>query len=79
MRVYRYALAPGEASPMHSHARPYLVIAATDVSLRMTAPDGAAREHPVRAGDLHWVDSPVTHRLANAGTAGAVIVEVELK
>ena len=49
------------------------------MQLRMTSPDGASLEHPVKAGDLHWVDSRVTHVLANRGTEAGVIVEVELK
>ena len=79
MRVYRYALDPGAATPQHAHARPYLVVAATDVQLKMTAPDGRAMEHPVKAGDLHWVDAAVTHTLVNAGTEKAVLLEIELK
>lgn len=79
MRVYRYDLAPGAASASHTHARPYLIVAATGFNLRMTAPGGAAMEHPIQAGDLHWIDTPVTHTLANTGTATGVIVEIELK
>ena len=79
MRVYRYELAPGAAAPQHSHTRPYLVIAATDINLRMTSPDGSSMEHPVKAGDMHWVDSAVTHTLMNHGAAKAVLVEIELK
>jgi len=45
----------------------------------MKSPDGATMEHPIQAGDLHWVDSRVTHVLANRGPEAGVIVEVELK
>ena len=79
MRLYRYELAPGAATPQHTHTRPYLVLAATDINLRMTSPDGDSMEHPVKAGDIHWVDSAVTHTLMNRGTAKAVLVEIELK
>jgi quercetin dioxygenase-like cupin family protein len=79
MRVYRYELEPGAASPEHTHHRPYLVVAATDINLRMTSPDGSSMEHPVKAGDMHWVDSEVTHTLINHGTNKAVLVEIELK
>jgi quercetin dioxygenase-like cupin family protein len=79
MRVYRYELEPGAATAQHSHTRPYLVLAATDITLRMTAPDGASMEHPVKAGDMHWIDSAVTHTLMNRGTTKAVLVEIELK
>lgn len=79
MRVYRYELEPGAASQQHTHKRPYLVVAATDINLRMTSPDGSSMEHPVKAGDMHWVDSAVTHTLINRGNAKAVLVEIELK
>jgi quercetin dioxygenase-like cupin family protein len=79
MRVYRYELPAGAASPQHTHVRPYLIVAATAMDLRMTSPDGAVMEHAVRAGDMHWVESGVTHTLANGGTEKGVMVEVELK
>ena len=79
MRVYRYELAPGQASSQHAHRRPYVMVAATDMTLRMTSPDGQAMEHAVKAGDLHWIDTPVTHTLVNAGSTNGVIVEFELK
>jgi quercetin dioxygenase-like cupin family protein len=79
MRAYRWELAPGAASAVHTHARPYLIVAATGMDLRMTAPGGASMAHPVKAGDIHWVDAPVTHTLANEGQAPGVLVEIELK
>lgn len=79
MRLYRYELAPGAASPQHSHARPYLLVAATDVELRMTSPGGASMTHPVKAGEMHWVNTAVTHILANQGQQKAILVEFELK
>jgi quercetin dioxygenase-like cupin family protein len=79
LRVYRYELPPGGASPQHTHSRPYVIIAATPMNLRMTSPDGRAMEHSIQAGDLHWVDSSVTHTLVNAGAEKAVLVEIELK
>jgi len=79
LRVYRWDLAPGARTPQHTHDRPYVVVAATSMALKMTGPDGATLEHPVEAGDLHWVDTKVTHTLANTGTSPGIIVEVELK
>lgn len=78
-RVYPWRLAPGAATPQHVHRRPYLVVAATPMQLLMQAPDGGAFEHAVAAGDVRWVDVPVTHVLVNRGEAAGVIVEVELK
>jgi len=79
MRVYRHDLAPGAASAQHTHLRPYLVVAATDMSLRMASPEGGSVAHPVKAGDLHWVEEQVTHSLINQGAERAILVEFELK
>lgn len=79
MRVYRYELGPGAATTQHTHTRPYLLVAATDVDLRTTSPDGASMEHPVKAGDMQWVESAVTHTLTNRGAKKAILVEFELK
>jgi len=79
MRVYRYDIAPGESTPQHAHTRPYLLVAATDVNLRMASPDGQSMEHPVKAGDMHWVEVAVTHSLRNLGSDKAILVEFELK
>lgn len=79
MRVYRYELGPGAASGMHTHARPYLLVAATGMNLRMTSPEGASMTHPIKAGDLHWVEAAVTHTLVNEGRETGVLVEFELK
>jgi len=78
-RVYKWTLAPGGATPMHIHERPYLIVAATGFNLKMTAPDGQSATHEIKPGDFHWVTSKVTHSLANAGTGEGQIVEIELK
>jgi quercetin dioxygenase-like cupin family protein len=79
MRVYRYELAPGESSSKHTHKRPYLIVAATDMSLRMSSPDSQSMELPLKTGDLHWVETTVTHTLTNSGNDKAILVEFELK
>lgn len=78
-RVYKWDMAAGEATPMHSHVRPYLIVAVTPMQLKMTAPNGQFRAEQVKAGDLHWVPSEVTHWLKNEGTTSGTIVEFELK
>jgi len=78
-RVYKWTLAPGGATPMHTHERPYLIVAATGFNLKMTAPDGQSATHEIKPGDFHWVTSKVKHSLANAGTGEGQIVEIELK
>jgi quercetin dioxygenase-like cupin family protein len=78
-RVYKWTLAPGATSAMHTHERPYLIIAATPLVLKMTDPEGKSFTHEVNTGDVHWVDAKVTHALANGGTTVGQIVEIELK
>jgi len=78
-RVYNWTLAPGAATPLHTHERPYVILAVTPFQLKMTGPDGSSMTHEVKAGDFHWVDTKVTHTLANAGIAPGQIVEIELK
>ena len=78
-RAYRWNLAPGAKTAEHTHSRPYLIVAATPMQLKMTAPDGQPATHSVKAGDFHWVDAPVTHVLANDGATAGTIVEMELK
>jgi beta-alanine degradation protein BauB len=78
-RVYKWILAPGATSAMHTHERPYLIISATPLMLKMTDPEGKSFSHEVEAGDIHWVDAKVTHALANEGTTVGQIVEIELK
>jgi len=78
-RVYKWTLAPGATSAMHTHERPYLIISATPLVLKMTDPEGKSSTHEVKTGDIHWVDAKVTHSLANQGTTAGTIVEIELK
>lgn len=78
-RAYRWSLAPGSKTPEHTHHRPYLIVAATPMRLKMAAQDGQSSSHDAKAGDFHWVDAPVSHVLSNDGTAAGEIVELELK
>jgi mannose-6-phosphate isomerase-like protein (cupin superfamily) len=64
---------------MHSHVRPYLIVSAKGFTLKMTAPDGQSTAHEVKPGEFHWVNTKVTHSLANAGSTEGQIVEIELK
>jgi len=78
-RVYKWTLAPGGVTPMHTHDRPYLIVAATGFNLTMTAPGGQSATHEIKPGDFHWVTTKVTHTLANEGTGEGQIIEIELK
>ena len=77
--MYNWVLAPGATSAMHTHKRPYLIVAATPLHLKMTAPGGRSFMETLKAGDFHWVDFKVMHTLTNEGEAKGQIVEIELK
>jgi quercetin dioxygenase-like cupin family protein len=79
LRVYRYEVAPGAATAQHIHARPYLIVAVTGADLRMTSSDGASMDDTIKTGDMHWIDSAVTHALGNRGSETMILVEVEVK
>ena len=78
-RVYKWTLGQDGVTPMHTHERPYLIVAATGFNLKMTAPDGQSSTHEIKSGDFHWVTTKVTHTLANQGPGEGQIVEIELK
>ncbi len=79
VRVYKWVVGPGASTAMHTHTRPYLIVAVTPMQLKMTAPDGQSRAEQVKVGDFHWINVPVTHALANEGSTEGQIVEFELK
>ena len=78
-RIYNWVLAPGAKSAMHTHVRPYLIVAATGITLKMTAPDGLSLTYDLKRGDFHWVDTKIIHTLANVGSTEGQILEIELK
>jgi quercetin dioxygenase-like cupin family protein len=78
-RIYKWTLAPGASSPMHTHTRPYLIVAVNKMPLKMSAPDGQSFSHEIQVGDVHWVDTKVTHSLTNEGSTEGQIVEIEMK
>lgn len=78
-RVYNWLLAQGATSAMHTHERPYLIVAATLLGLKITTADGKSFAEKMKPGDFHWVHSKVTHTLTNEGVAQGQIVEIELK
>jgi len=78
-RVYNWVLAPGSVAAMHTHQRPYVIVAVTPLRLKMTTKVGESQSEEVKPGDFHWVNANVTHSLANKGTIQGQIVEIELK
>ena len=79
VRIYRWVIAPGTTTAMHTHTRPYLIVAVSPMQLNMTAPDGQSRTEQLKAGDFHWVNVGITYSLANESSTEGKIVEFELK
>lgn len=77
--AYKWTLAPGAKTPEHTHHRPFLVIAATPVQLKMTVRDRPPALRDSNPGDFQWFEVPFTHTLANDGPAPAELFEFELK
>jgi quercetin dioxygenase-like cupin family protein len=79
MRLYRYELAPGATTGPHTHARPYLLVAATDAKLRTTFAGGSSKRRFMKAGEMEWVEKSSTHTFINRGRRKVILVEFELK
>lgn len=79
VRVTRFDFAPGAATGWHRHGMDYVITAITDCHMRITGPDGQAREVLVPAGTAYVRDAGVEHDVVNAGPAAMSFVEIELK
>ena len=80
VRVYRWTLAPGQSSGLHSHELPYVIVAVKGGELLMMGPNGeGSRNEQVKPGDFHFVNFKVTHSLTNAGEGPMELVEIEVK
>jgi hypothetical protein len=79
MRVYRYDIGPGITTAQHAHARPFVLVAVTDIDQGTISPVRSIPGRLLKSGDIQWIDSKVTHSFANRGTAKAIVVEFELK
>ena len=79
MRAYRYELEPGARIAEHTHARPYLLVAATPIRLETAPAHGVTRTMALKTGDFRWVTGAEAHTLKNGGAAKGIVVEIELK
>ena len=78
VRVYRLALAPGEAQAMHRHPLPGLVVTITAAEIEVTA-NGKPVRHPVKSNDVSWQAGGVTHSIKNVGTTSFESLIIEIK
>jgi hypothetical protein len=56
-----------------------VLAAVTDIGNVTISPVDSIARRVVKAGDIQWINSTVTHLFANRGTEKAIIVEFELK
>ena len=78
-RVYKWVLAPGTSSTVHTHQHPYLVVAVTSVRLKMLPARQKSFAEEMKPGDFRWVNGKATHALSNDSAVQGQIVEIELK
>jgi quercetin dioxygenase-like cupin family protein len=77
VRVVRIVIGPHEKVPMHD-VTPRLIVWITDGSLKMTYPNGTAKEDKHKAGDAEWLEAQ-RHAGENLGDSAIVIEAVILK
>ena len=77
MRVLRVKLPVSTRVPIHGH-RSGLVIALTDLHLRLTAPDRSVIDIQLPAGDMRWIDAGI-HAWQRLGAAAVEYLFIESK
>ena len=77
MRVLRIKLPSTSRVPIHGH-RSGVIIALTDLNLRLKAPDGTVIEIRLPVGDMRWIDAGI-HADENLGAAAAEYLFIESK
>src|SRR5688572_30179287 len=77
MRVIRVKLPVSSRVPIHNH-RTGVVIALTDLHLRLTAPDRSVIDIQLPAGDMRWIDAGI-HAWQSLGAAAVEYLFIESK
>jgi len=77
MRVLRIKLPTTSRVPIHGH-RSGVIIALTELNLRLTAPDGTVIEIRLPMGDMRWIDAGI-HADEILGAAAAEYLFIESK
>ena len=72
---------PGAAFDKHTHTKPHLVVAVSDLDLTQQVEgetgNAEVRHTKVPAGGYAWVPAGLTHTLANAGATTARYVAID--
>jgi len=77
LRVLRIKLPSAGRLPIHGH-RPGVIIAITELNLRLKGPDNSVIEVRLPPGDIRWIDAGI-HADENLGAATAEYLFVESK
>jgi quercetin dioxygenase-like cupin family protein len=77
-RVTRWDFEPGAETGFHRHGMDYVVVPMTDLDLLITDSAGERRVS-VAAGAAYTRQAGVEHNVANAGSAPASFIEIEIK
>jgi len=77
VRASEYELQPGGVIPRHHHAGPHLVVALTDLELRIDIAGKAPATLTQKAGEARWVPGDLTDAITNTGHTPAKFVTLE--
>jgi quercetin dioxygenase-like cupin family protein len=78
-RMAEMVLAPGEVTNLHTHNTTHLMAAITPVTLKSHADGKPDLEVHKDAGEMLWVEGPLTHTLQNIGKDEARFVTLEIQ
>ena len=80
VKVWEFALAPGEMIPMHTHTMDYLFHVYEGSTLEATFADNSpAKRFDLKVGDVRFVGKGSRHAARNVGEKRYVEVLVEMK
>ncbi|MFN3615585.1 MAG: cupin domain-containing protein [Rubrimonas sp.] len=79
VRVTRFTFAPGAETGWHVHGMDYVIVALTDLAMRLEEPGGTHRDTLIPAGSSYRKNQGVEHNVLNIGDAPMAFVEIELK
>ena len=80
VKVWEFALEPGEAIPMHTHSMDYLFHVYQGSTLEVSFPDDQPkREIALKDGDVRFIPKGGRHTARNVGKQKYIEVLVELK
>ena len=77
VRVSEIELQTAGVLPKHSHRRPQLIVAVTDVVFRNDVTGKPASNIEMKAGDVRWEEAGFTHTVTNVGTQAAKVVTLD--